>query len=132
MRVTTARARRRLASWACVLAPVLGLSLTSCERGCPKIHQTVVITSVDSELQTLIDPCTARRPAAGEMCAPTTSDPSIDCGCRALCDRVLELIDQFPGPESIEECHYYTGRSDDAGAGAGPEVVITYRPSSCP
>ena len=97
----------------------------------------VVITPPDSELQALIDPCAAHRPAAGETCAPSTltAYPPIDCGCLPLCQRVLEILDQFPGPETIEACHYVPGPATDAdGRAAAPpaEVFVTYRPSSCP
>jgi hypothetical protein len=117
---------------------VLVLAVVSCNGDCPRIRQTVVLTSPDANLQALVDGCAAHLPAAGETCAASNaaSYPPIDCGCLPLCRRALEIIDQFPGTEAIEDCHYRppTPPSFDVGMGFGGagRVDITYRPSTCP
>lgn len=94
---------------------------------CPKIEQEVTIPSPDDTLVPLVDACRSHQPASGETC-DSRPHPDIECGCLPLCSRVLEIIDQFPGPESISECRL------DASADAGPSsvaVFVVYRPSSC-
>jgi hypothetical protein len=135
MRGAGRRAQLGAAAFAVVVA--MAVAVAGCEGRCGKIDQSVVIASPDSELQALIDPCVARTPAPGETCPPSgsTAYPAIQCGCLPLCRRVLEIIDQFPGPESIEDCHYSQAQPSAADAGAGlpvSTVRITYRPSSCP
>jgi hypothetical protein len=116
----------------------LVLALVSCTGDCPRIRQTVVLTAPDAELQALIDACVAHLPASGESCASpnAASYGPIDCGCLPLCRRALEIIDQFPGTESIEDCHYMPPASSssdaDAGFGGAGRVEIIYRPSTCP
>jgi hypothetical protein len=115
----------------------LALSLVSCTDGCPQIRQTVVLTSPDADLHALVDACSAHLPTTGETCAPPMTQAPIECGCRTLCRRALEIIDQFPGPETIESCHYlppsasssFGGSPGFSGAG---RVEIAYRPSQCP
>jgi hypothetical protein len=115
----------------------LALALVSCSDDCPRIRQTVVLASPDADLQALVDACSAHLPTTGETCAPPMVQAPIDCGCRALCRRALEIIDQFPGPETIEDCHYlppsapssFGGSPGFSGAG---RVEIAYRPSQCP
>jgi hypothetical protein len=107
------------------------LSLDGCE--CSKISQVVAIAAPDAALQPLVDACAIGAPGAGESCGPMAgaprgsapAAPAVDCGCRALCVQVLGIIDQFPGPESLEACHV------SFPAAGGAEITLTYRPSTC-
>lgn len=114
--------------------------LAGCD--CGKIAQSVYIASPDSTLQPLLDACRAGVPSAGESCEPLLGNerPAIPCGCRPLCRRVLELVDQFSGGEVLLDCRLYV--SVDGGAPAGDagavatradtvRVAVTYRPSTC-
>ena len=109
-------------------------------NGCPKIHQTVVLVSPDSQLTTLVAACVARQPGPGETCSTDPYAP-IRCGCLALCQRVLEILNEFPGEEAhIEGCSYDPPPSSsstipDAGAMTDfthvGTVDVTYRMASC-
>ncbi len=96
---------------------------------CPKINQRVTVSSADETLLPLFDACRAGRPASANAisCRPTavTQQP---CPCLPLCQRVLQIIDQFQGPETLEACTVFP--LADAGIGGGI-VDVTYRPSTC-
>jgi hypothetical protein len=97
---------------------------------CPKISQHVTVLSADPELLPLFEACRSNRPPTGESCPVRLRDAAAaDCACLPLCRRVLEIIDQFQGPESIEDCYVFP--LQDGGAEGGI-VSITYRPSTCP
>jgi hypothetical protein len=111
---------------AAALAAVVAAILAPAGCACSKVRQVVSIASPDAELQVLIASCSAHLPAPGERCSAASAQAaSIDCGCQPLCLRVLEIIDQFPGPESIEECHLSVPQE------GGARVIVTYRPSTC-
>ena len=96
---------------------------------CPKINQRVTVSSADEALLALFDACLASQPASANAlgCRP----PSVSqqpCPCLPLCQRVLQIIDQFQGPEDLETC--IVSPLADAGIGGGI-VDVTYRPSTC-
>jgi hypothetical protein len=116
-----------------VAAVALGalMLFTGC-RECALIDQVVALPPEDDQLQPLIDACTMHVPDGAPGCAvaptsPGASSAAVDCGCVALCRRVLELIDQFPGSESLVSCHL---RPPPDG-GWATAVEVTYRPSTC-
>jgi hypothetical protein len=112
-------------------AAVLGACLVFCLAfagcdACGNVHQSVFIPSPDPSLQALVDGCRAGVPPAGTVCSPPHADaspiivdrkPVASCACLPLCLRVLELIDQFAGRETLMDCQvvYLQG---DGGAGA--------------
>jgi hypothetical protein len=118
-------AHRRLIALAGV---ALAFALAGCHP-CGRISQLVSLDTPDAELQTLVDSCVAGMPAAGEQCADPAKQPypPIGCGCRPLCERVLAIIDQFAGSETLIECHLLT--STDGGTAVS--VNVTYHPSTC-
>ena len=122
---------------ALLMATVGLVVLGGCSGPCPKIDQLVVLPANDSsdEIKTLIDACQARQPGPGETCPPADQiDPPIACGCKGLCQRVLEIIDQFAGPESLEHCWYIPPDRNGVNTpnADAPQVHVIYRPSSCP
>jgi len=121
------------------LGLLLALCLPGCQDRCPRIEQTIFITPPNAELEALIAPCVARTPAPGEACTHSTAVASggIECGCLALCRRVLEITNQFSGPPAIEACQYYASTGTPTGDGGtdaleSARVDVSYRPASCP
>jgi hypothetical protein len=105
--------------------------LAGCEE-CPKIRQLVTLPAQDDQLQPLVDSCTMHVPDGANGCTAKTSTltsttEDVACGCLALCRRVLEVIDQFPGDESLIGCALRP--SPDAGWGVAVDII--YRPSTC-
>ena len=112
------------------LWPLLSCLVASGCLPCPRIEQQVTILSADQTLLPLLEAC--RSNPRGFPCIPTSDDDRpapVACACMPLCRRVLEIVDQFQGPETIEDCHLYP--LPDAGM-EGAIVSIRYRPSSCP
>jgi len=98
-----------------------------CGDRCGKIDQEFVLDSPDSDLQALVDAC-----VKGPSCDPTCELPQ---ACLPLCQRVLDITNQFPGTASIERCFFRRPESvvaPDAGLAPAGAVEVTYRPSSCP
>jgi hypothetical protein len=97
---------------------------------CALIRQAVFVGNPDPQLQTLVDACRAHVSTPDQTCdeagSSVPSHQSVPCGCRPLCGRVLEIIDQFQGAEDLEAC------SVAAGANGGVVVTVSYRPSTCP
>ena len=131
-------------SWRAAARGLVGLlactALAGCD--CSKIRQGVYIAAPDSMLQPLVEACLTGAPLPGETCEPLlgSGPPAVPCGCRPLCRRVLELIDQFSGGETLLGCQLYTVvdggvRLGDAGSVATRRdtvrVDVTYRPSTC-
>lgn len=111
--------------------------LSGCGSDCPLINQSFVVVAPDSGLQTLVDQCVAGQPAAGESCTPPRAgySPVVGCGCLPLCHRLLEIGDQFAGTEAITQCRTFPAQSLPVTKQTQQpvvEVVITYRPTSCP
>jgi hypothetical protein len=109
------------------LVLVLVLVAAGCGDSCGKINQVFILDSPDSDLQALVDAC-----AKGPSCAPTCELPD---ACLPLCQRVLDITNQFPGTASIERCFLRSPGSfsaPDAGLATAGAVDVTYRPSSCP
>jgi hypothetical protein len=114
-----------------LIAGVIAAALFAGCKECLKIRQLVTLPAQDDQLQPLVDSCTAHVPDGASGCAATMSTATtetVSCGCLALCRRMLEVIDQFPGDESLIACALRP--SPDAGWGVA--VEITYRPSMCP
>jgi len=108
------------------------LLLASCDLPCPNINQWVTIASADVSLLPLFEACRAGQQQQQSVitCAPksiSTGQPP--CACLPLCQRVMQIIDQFQGPEQLEMCSVYS--LPDGGAEGGI-VEVTYRPSTCP
>lgn len=119
----------------------LGFGATACKPDCALLTQTVIIDAPDGELQPLIDACVAHRPAGDETCSATDLSRSsgsavVECGCLPLCRAVLQIIDQFPGTEAIDQCRFQPAALASFDAGTSEQgrakVTIGYRPSSCP
>lgn len=128
MRVNVVAAAIVLGSWA-----GLGLGLGGCVDECPRIRQHVFVVEAEPDLQALIDGCRASRTAGDGTCQATDASSPIACGCLPLCRRLLEIADQFPGEEAITGCELSSGTIVDAGSDSRiADVVVTYRPSSCP
>ena len=119
---------------------------------CPQIRQQVFIATPDATLAPLVEACRMGVAPAGQSCpAPRLeTQMSVSCPCLPLCRRVMELIDQFSGGETLISCdlHVRSGSgtgTGGAGGGAGavtdtrpltarPDTVavtVTYRPSTC-
>ena len=118
-----------------IRAIALAATLTSLFAGCREcslIDQVVTLPAQDDDLQPLVDACATHVPDGASGCAPmssaTSSTDTVECGCLALCRRLLTVIDQFQGSESLIRCRLLP--SPDAGWGAA--VDIRYRPSTCP
>ena len=116
---------------ALIAVAVAAALLAGCKE-CLKIRQLVTLPAQDDQLQPLVDACIAHVSGGASDCtAPTSTSTSstetVSCGCLALCRRVLEVIDQFPGDESLIAC--VLRPSPDAGWGVA--LDITYRPSTC-
>jgi len=96
-----------------------GGALTGC--ACGKIRQTVYVATPDPALQVLVDACRTNVPPPGTTCSPPIgqSSQSVSCACKPLCHRVLELIDQFSGGETLLECRLQFQTLADAGPGDG-------------
>lgn len=106
--------------------------LAGCHE-CGRIRQVVTLPAQDDALQPLVEACMAHVPDAASGCSKTTGLPTstvegVACGCLALCRRMLEVIDQFPGDEALIACALLP--SPDAGWGVA--LDLTYRPSTCP
>lgn len=126
MRVTAAAV-------AIAFGALMGLGPGGCVDDCPLVRQQVFVVNAEPDLQGLIDECRATRLGSHETCQGQTSSSQIVCGCLPLCRRLLEIIDQFPGEEAISGCELSLVPTVDAGAQSrAAEVVVTYRPSSCP
>jgi len=107
------------------LRAAVGLAFALAGCACPRIRQIFVIDAQpDADLQTLIDTCIARSP---------NGPISASLACVPLCQRVLEISNQFSGGESIEECGYRPPAAGafDAGSPGGGQVEVTYRRNSC-
>ena len=123
-------------SWLGLSLALMAAALAGCGSDCPLIRQTFVVVAPDSALQTLVDPCLAGQPAAGEYCPPPAAGYSaaIGCGCLPLCRRLIEISDQFPGVDAITECRTYSAESLPVTKQTDQAVVdvsIAYRPTSC-
>lgn len=126
--------------------------LTGCE--CPRIQQDVYIATPDAMLAPLIEACRSGIPPGGQTCASSSlPHTNISCPCLPLCRRVMELIDQFSGDETLLSCQLLRNGSGQGSGGAGGsgsggaggaadtrplstrpdtvEVAVTYRPSTC-
>jgi hypothetical protein len=138
-----------------VLATATGLG--GCE--CPQIQQDVYVATPDATLAPLVEACRSGVPAAGQSCPSSTKvKTAVSCACLPLCRRVMELIDQFSGDETLISCVLLRSAPGAGGAGgvggaAGGggrggtgaatdtrslptrpgtvEVAVTYRPSTC-
>ena len=118
---------------AIALGVLAGLGLGGCVDDCPLIRQHVFVVDTEPELQGSIDRCRASRLAGNQACSGTVPSSDIACDCLQLCRRLLEIIDQFPGEEAIEDCELSLNPTVDAGSQRrAADVVVTYRPSSCP
>lgn len=127
----------RVSVWAAAVAfgslVGLGLGLGGCVDDCPLIRQHVFVVDTEPELQGSIDQCRASRLGGDQACAGTAPSSVIACDCLQLCRRLLGIIDQFPGDETLTGCDFSLVATVDAGSQSrAAEVVVTYRPSSCP
>jgi hypothetical protein len=106
------------------------LLLASCVP-CPKVSQLVTITSADETLMPLFEACRSGQTSGAIYCAAAADAAAsqIACPCWPLCQRVLEIVDQFQGSEKLESCNVF---SLPDGGSEGGIVGITYRPSTCP
>lgn len=121
---------------ACLFSALVWVAmLGACDETCPPISQTVYVPAPDVSLISLMSACRAL-PTSRQGC----EKDQVDCSCRPLCLRVLELIDGFEGNEALEACSV---------EGVGPSVVrngsaatpmftdhafalsLTYVPSRC-
>jgi hypothetical protein len=120
------------------MRPALSLivALAACNADCPTISERFELDNPDSDLQALVDDCVAHKATPpGEICVITNSPQgsAIQCGCLPLCQRVLEIANQFPGTPTIETCSYSqpAASSPDGGARPPGTVYVTYRMVSC-
>jgi len=109
------------------------VALAACSADCPTISERFELDNPDSDLQALVDDCVAHKAAPGEICEPAADHASIVCGCLPLCQRVLEIANQFPGTPKIETCSYAQAAASSPDGGARPPgtVYVTYRMASC-
>lgn len=119
--------------------------VSACDDPCGRIRQTVEVAEPDADLIALMTDCNEGRVSAQSQCPASQmvllKEPQIPCACRPLCERMLALVDGFPGPETLKSCVLSTGvrhdngfRSLDAGLPVGPnafQVSLTYVPSNC-
>jgi len=111
----------------------LGLGLGGCVDDCPLIRQRVFVVDAEPDLQGSIDQCRASQLGRGQACSGAAASSNIACDCVQLCRRLLAIIDQFPGDEALAGCELSLNPTVDAGSQRlAAEVVVTYRPSSCP
>lgn len=78
----------------------------ACDEPCPPIQQTVYVNAPDEDLQRLIADC--KRDGASAGC----KQDEIDCVCRPLCLRLLQLIDGFEGNEELQTCYLSPYRAE--------------------
>ncbi|MES1165737.1 MAG: hypothetical protein ABUR63_08270 [Verrucomicrobiota bacterium] len=97
-----------------LLAFAGGLACDDCHR----FRQTVTIDPPTAEISALASACVDKTQLPGGATCPGAARPSgptaVDCFCRPLCDRVMEIIDQFSGSESLLECNVSTSSSTGA------------------
>jgi hypothetical protein len=120
-----------MSGWKFTVAALVAVALAGCDE-CGKVHQSVFIDAPDPAVQALVDSCRAGRLLNAVPCSPTTPSfmPAKPCACLPLCQRVLELIDQFPGSETLTDCELMQLQVD-GGAAPSVRVDVTYRPSTC-
>jgi len=105
------------------------LLIASCTLPCPRIDQWVTVASPDETLVPLFEACLANQSSSVISCgSKSISTGQPPCPCLPLCQRVLQIIDQFQGPEQLEMCTVFP--LPDGGAESGI-VEVTYRPSTC-
>jgi len=119
-----------VSGWKVAVAALAAVALAGCDE-CGKVHQSVFIASPDPSLQALVDSCRAGGLPAAVPCSRVTPGlkPAADCACLPLCRRVLELVDQFSGSETLMDCQM--GQLPGDGGGGTVQVDVTYRPSTC-
>jgi len=121
-----------MSDWKVAVVALAAVALAACDE-CSKVHQSVFIDAPDPSLQALVDSCRAGGLPHAVPCSSVmlSSKPTTkSCACLPLCQRVLELVDQFSGSETLMDCQF--GQlPGDGGAGATVQVDITYRPSTC-
>lgn len=133
-------------SWRACVRSVAAVLVCAAFIGCdcPQIRQQVYVAGPDSSLQPLIDACRTAAPSTDPRCQSAfgNSQATIPCACRPLCFRVLEIIDQFSGGETLLECDLHSVRDAGSGDGGGDggststpaepvRITVTYRPSTC-
>jgi hypothetical protein len=134
------------ASYALMFFACIGVAGASgCGEECGTINQTVDVAEPDAELLSLVTDCKEGRVSTQSKCNGSTTvslgESTVACACLPLCERVLALIDGFPGPESLMSCELLhnstnnsTFSSSDAGLLRGPNaflVSLSYEPSNC-
>jgi len=117
-------------------AIAIALGLAGCSGECPKIAERFELDNPDSDLQALIDDCEAHKAPTPDVTCQSKNypyDSVIECGCLPLCQRVLEIANQFPGTPKIEACSFYQSPASPPDGGARPPgtVYVTYRMASC-
>lgn len=114
----------------------------ACEDECSLIQQTIVVPEPDPDLAALARACEVGKINSQAPCASVANVPSSDqisCACRPLCERVLGLIDGFPGPELLKSCQLHSTvqrpwRNDDAGLPIDDNAIsvsLSYKPANC-
>lgn len=134
------------ASYALIFFSCIGVcTVTSCEDECGTIKQTVEVAAPDAELLALITDCKEGRVSPQSQCSGSANaslgSSAIACACLPLCERMLALVDGFPGPESLKACTVFNNltsndsfSNSDAGLQLGPNafrVSLSYLPSNC-
>jgi len=142
MKTTTANwASYTLMFFICIGAAII----SACDDECGTIRQTVEVAEPDEELTALLTDCKEGRVSTQSQCTATQSvsfgEARVACACLPLCERMLALVDGFPGPETVKSCTLATTVTShnsfgiaDAGLPLGPnafQVFLSYVPSNC-
>jgi hypothetical protein len=108
-----------------------GLSIVpACGERCAQVRQEIVIADPDPDLAAQASACHAEADAGVTQRRDSGMDgragPNTSSACFALCSRVLTIIDQFAGEQTLLECLVGRFPQDPPGA---LRVVVAYRPA---